>query len=213
MSPITSRYTFVILLVLAVEANISISSAHNSLGWSNDKEWTFNVLSSGNKFVQYLKHDWYLGSVLDATHEGTDSTDKSLFQWDIVSLRLSTILIPNMTMTFAHRRSKAGFLENEFSTIKNFFFQNDFLIFPDYRACKVGHKKPTFYLYKWAFERCITILFILKSKTQLNHVYVRKNKDERNETCLLYMPSNLVSRGYSKTSIIGSCNLLLSIDI
>jgi hypothetical protein len=55
--------------------------------------------------------------------EGTDATDKSLFQLDIVSLRLSTMLIPNVTMTFPHRPPEAGFLENQFSTIQNFFFK------------------------------------------------------------------------------------------
>jgi hypothetical protein len=55
------------------------------------------------------------------SQEGTDATDKSLFQLDIVSLRLSTMLIPNTTMIFPHRLQESEFLENQFSTIKKFF--------------------------------------------------------------------------------------------
>ena len=44
------------------------------------------------------------------------------------------MVIPNITMTFAHRPPETGSLENQFFIVKNYF-----LIVPDDRTCQVGH--------------------------------------------------------------------------
>ena len=55
------------------------------------------------------------------------------------------MVIPNINMTFANRPTETGFLENQFFVVKNYF-----LIFPDDRACQVGHRN-LFFIYTNVF--------------------------------------------------------------
>ena len=77
----------------------------------------------------------YVIARMIGSYAGAVPTDKLPFQWNLVSYRLSTMLILNMSMRSALRHSYGGFLENRFSRLKTVF--REILFFGQFRIYSI----------------------------------------------------------------------------
>jgi len=114
----------------------------------------------------------YVIARMIGSYAGAVPTDKLPFQWNLVSYRLSTMLILNMSMRSALRHSYGVFLENRFSRLKRFFEKSSFLVNSEYTVYWIVYETIFIFYFTSNSEENTAILILLHISSQANDTKV-----------------------------------------